>query len=36
MGAAIALRLAQEGVDVAITYVRGEEAAQDVVRKIGA
>lgn len=36
IGAAIALRLAQEGVDVAITYVRGEEAAQDVVRKIEA
>lgn len=36
MGAAIALRLAQEGVDVAITYVQGEEAAQEVVRKIEA
>ncbi|MET7617416.1 SDR family oxidoreductase [Streptomyces sp. NPDC005408] len=36
MGAAIALRLAQEGADVAITYVRGEEAAQEVVRKIEA
>ncbi|MFF3458987.1 SDR family NAD(P)-dependent oxidoreductase [Streptomyces sp. NPDC002730] len=36
MGAAIALRLAREGVDVAITYVRGEEAAQAVVHKIEA
>ncbi|MGW0554100.1 SDR family NAD(P)-dependent oxidoreductase [Streptomyces sp. NPDC002926] len=36
MGAAIALRLAREGVDVAITYVRGEGAAQAVVRKIEA
>ncbi|WP_406730601.1 SDR family NAD(P)-dependent oxidoreductase [Streptomyces sp. NBC_01794] len=36
MGAAIALRLAREGVDVAITYVRGEDAAQAVVRKIEA
>ena len=36
IGAAIALRLAQEGADVAITYVRSEEAAQEVVRKIEA
>ncbi|MET7715573.1 SDR family oxidoreductase [Streptomyces sp. NPDC005407] len=36
IGAAIALQLAQEGVDVAITYVRDEEAAQEVVRKIEA
>ncbi|MFC4608715.1 3-oxoacyl-ACP reductase family protein [Streptomyces maoxianensis] len=37
IGAAIALRLAsREGFDVAITYVRDEEAAQDVVRKIEA
>ncbi|CAM5662108.1 3-oxoacyl-ACP reductase [Streptomyces spiroverticillatus] len=36
MGAAIALRLAQDGTDVAITYVEGEQAAQDVVRKIEA
>ncbi|MBT2509030.1 SDR family oxidoreductase [Streptomyces sp. ISL-98] len=36
MGAAIALRLAQDGADVAITYVRGEEAAHDVVQKIEA
>ncbi|MDQ0939830.1 SDR family oxidoreductase [Streptomyces sp. V1I1] len=36
IGAAIALQMAQEGVDVAITYVRDEEAAQEVVRKIEA
>ncbi|MFF3244744.1 3-oxoacyl-ACP reductase family protein [Streptomyces sp. NPDC002870] len=36
IGAAIALRLAQEGFVVAITYVRDEEAAQEVVRKIEA
>ncbi|MGW0905731.1 SDR family NAD(P)-dependent oxidoreductase [Streptomyces sp. NPDC002853] len=34
MGAAIALRLAQEGADVAITYVKEEAAALDVVAKI--
>ncbi|MEV0091235.1 SDR family oxidoreductase [Streptomyces sp. NPDC050738] len=34
MGAAIALRLAQEGADVVITYVRNEEAAHEVVQKI--
>ncbi|ATL31633.1 SDR family oxidoreductase [Streptomyces formicae] len=34
MGAAIALRLAQAGADVAITYVRNETAAQEVVAKI--
>lgn len=34
IGAAIALRLAQEGADVAITYVKGEAAALDVVAKI--
>jgi 3-oxoacyl-[acyl-carrier protein] reductase len=34
IGAATALRLAQEGVDVALTYVRDEAAAQAVVRKI--
>ncbi|MEV6753073.1 SDR family oxidoreductase [Streptomyces sp. NPDC051214] len=34
MGAAIALRLAHEGADVAITYVKGEPAALDVVAKI--
>ncbi|WP_327352353.1 SDR family NAD(P)-dependent oxidoreductase [Streptomyces sp. NBC_01304] len=36
MGAAIALRLAQQGNDVAITYVRGEDAAREVVAKIEA
>ncbi|HET6860517.1 MAG TPA: SDR family oxidoreductase [Streptomyces sp.] len=36
LGAAIALRLAQEGADVAITYVRGEDAAREVVQKIEA
>ncbi|WNO71507.1 MULTISPECIES: SDR family NAD(P)-dependent oxidoreductase [unclassified Streptomyces] len=36
IGAAIALRLAQEGADVAITYVRSDEAAEEVVRKIEA
>lgn len=36
IGAAIALRLAQEGVDVAITYVADEAAALEVVRKIEA
>jgi 3-oxoacyl-[acyl-carrier protein] reductase len=34
MGAAIALRLAQQGADVAITYVKEEAAALDVVAKI--
>ncbi|WP_223777711.1 3-oxoacyl-ACP reductase family protein [Streptomyces sp. 135] len=36
MGAAIALRLAQKGADVAITYVHSEAAAQEVVAKIEA
>ncbi|WP_030667505.1 SDR family NAD(P)-dependent oxidoreductase [Streptomyces sp. NRRL B-1347] len=36
IGAAIALRLAQEGADVAITYVQGEDAAREVVAKIEA
>ncbi|MFI2614954.1 3-oxoacyl-ACP reductase family protein [Streptomyces sp. NPDC018584] len=36
MGAAIALRLAQQGADVAITYVHSEAAAQEVVAKIEA
>ncbi|MER7173257.1 SDR family NAD(P)-dependent oxidoreductase [Streptomyces mesophilus] len=36
IGAAIALALAQEGADVAITYVHGEEAAREVVAKIEA
>ncbi|NDZ88443.1 SDR family NAD(P)-dependent oxidoreductase, partial [Streptomyces sp. SID10115] len=36
MGAAIALRLAQEGADVALTYVHDEAAADEVVTKIRA
>ncbi len=36
IGAAIAKRLALEGADVAITYVRGTEAAQKVVHAIEA
>lgn len=36
IGAATALRLAREGADVAVTYVAGEAAAQDVVRRIEA
>ncbi|MFD3513695.1 SDR family NAD(P)-dependent oxidoreductase [Streptomyces sp. NPDC058657] len=36
IGASIALRLAQDGADVALTYVEGAQAAQDVVRKIEA
>ncbi|MEU1133320.1 SDR family oxidoreductase [Streptomyces sp. NPDC005900] len=36
MGAAIALRLAREGADVALTYVHGEAAAHEVVAKIEA
>ncbi|MGW7411960.1 3-oxoacyl-ACP reductase family protein [Streptomyces sp. NPDC054863] len=36
MGAAVALRLAQDGADVVVTYVEGAAAAQDVVRKIEA
>ncbi|MFD9910488.1 3-oxoacyl-ACP reductase family protein [Streptomyces sp. NPDC059063] len=36
IGAATALRLAQQGADVAITYVHGEEAAREVVAKIEA
>jgi 3-oxoacyl-[acyl-carrier protein] reductase len=36
IGAATALRLAREGADVAVTYVSGEEAAQDVVRGVEA
>ncbi|MFF8960173.1 SDR family oxidoreductase [Streptomyces sp. NPDC014894] len=36
IGAAVALRLAREGADVAITYARDGEAARDVVRKIEA
>ena len=34
IGAAIALRLAADGADVAITFVRNEDAARDVVAKI--
>ncbi|WP_103532655.1 SDR family NAD(P)-dependent oxidoreductase [Streptomyces sp. SM11] len=34
IGAATALRLAQDGADVAVTYVRDEEAARAVVAKI--
>lgn len=34
IGAAIALRLAQEGADVALTYVRDEQGAREIVRKI--
>ncbi|MGW8885258.1 SDR family NAD(P)-dependent oxidoreductase [Streptomyces sp. NPDC055749] len=34
IGAATALRLAQDGVDVALTYVEDEAGAQAVVRKI--
>lgn len=36
IGAATALRLAQDGADVALTYARDEAAAQEVVRKIEA
>ncbi|MEV7616384.1 3-oxoacyl-ACP reductase family protein [Streptomyces sp. NPDC089799] len=36
IGAAIALRLAEEGMDVAITYAGNEQAAADVVRRIEA
>ncbi|MFD0418903.1 SDR family oxidoreductase [Streptomyces sp. NPDC127108] len=36
IGAATALRLAQEGADVAVTYVQGEDAAREVVAKIEA
>ncbi|WP_037858818.1 SDR family NAD(P)-dependent oxidoreductase [Streptomyces sp. NRRL S-340] len=34
IGAATALRLAREGADVALTYVNGKEAAEDVAREI--
>ncbi|MFD7401949.1 SDR family oxidoreductase [Streptomyces sp. NPDC059866] len=34
IGAATAVRLAREGADVAITYVHGKEAADDVVRAV--
>ncbi|MDX3246796.1 SDR family NAD(P)-dependent oxidoreductase [Streptomyces sp. ME18-1-4] len=36
IGAATALRLAQEGADVAVTYVNGKEAAADVVAAVQA
>ncbi|MGY1581122.1 SDR family NAD(P)-dependent oxidoreductase [Streptomyces sp. MN13] len=36
IGAATVLRLAREGADVALTYVRGKEAAEDVVRAVEA
>ncbi|WP_193503489.1 SDR family oxidoreductase [Streptomyces coeruleorubidus] len=34
IGAATALRLAREGADVAVGYVNGKEAAEDVVRAV--
>ncbi len=36
IGAATALRLARDGADVAVTYVNGKEAAEDVVRAVEA
>ncbi|MFF4838037.1 SDR family oxidoreductase [Streptomyces sp. NPDC001315] len=36
IGAATALRLAREGADVAVTYVNGKGAAEDVVRAVEA
>ena len=36
IGAATALRLAREGADVAVTYVHGKEAAEEVVRAVEA
>src|SRR3954464_8243350 len=36
IGAATALRLAEQGADVAVTYVQGAEAAGEVVAKIEA
>ncbi|WP_327400275.1 SDR family oxidoreductase [Streptomyces sp. NBC_01288] len=36
IGAATALRLARDGADVAVTYVDGKEAAEDVVERIEA
>ncbi|MER6547509.1 SDR family oxidoreductase [Streptomyces sp. NPDC001250] len=36
IGAATALRLAQEGADVSVTYVHGKEAAEEVVRAVEA
>ena len=34
IGAAIALRLARDGADVAVTYVRAPDRAAEVVREI--
>lgn len=36
IGAATALRLAREGADVAVTYVHGKKAAEEVVRAVEA
>ncbi|CCK26444.1 3-oxoacyl-[acyl-carrier-protein] reductase [Streptomyces davaonensis JCM 4913] len=36
IGAATAVRLARAGADVAVTYVNGKEAAEDVVRAVSA
>ncbi|MET9499774.1 SDR family oxidoreductase [Streptomyces sp. NPDC006552] len=36
LGAATAVRLAEDGFDVAITYVQGKEAAEEVVRRVEA
>ncbi|MEV0641244.1 SDR family oxidoreductase [Streptomyces sp. NPDC050619] len=36
IGAATAVRLAREGADVALTYVNGKEAAEDVARAVEA
>ncbi|MGW1891444.1 SDR family oxidoreductase [Streptomyces sp. NPDC002004] len=36
IGAATAVRLAREGADVAVTYVHGKEAADEVVRRVEA
>ncbi|WP_372350092.1 SDR family oxidoreductase [Streptomyces sp. KL116D] len=36
IGAATAVRLAEDGFDVAVTYVQGKEAAEEVVRRIEA
>ncbi|MGC9539782.1 3-oxoacyl-ACP reductase family protein [Streptomyces sp. UG1] len=36
IGAATAVRLAREGADVALTYVHGKEAAEEVVRAVRA
>src|SRR5262245_41461598 len=36
IGAAVALRLAEEGIDVALTYQRSAEAAEEIAGKIRA